>query len=81
MIDKDPDQNPPSVWKVIFGSFLDDQKDALWALKVGALLGSAGGVALGLYAFNIFGWPGVGFGLVVGAVIGGVGLWLMYQMA
>ncbi len=47
---------------------------ALWGAIIGALL-------LGGAGFWYFSWQGLGYGLLAGAVIGGVGAWLFYLFA
>ena len=47
---------------------------ALWGAMIGAVL-------LGGTGFWYFGWEGLGLGLLAGAVLGGVGAWLLYLFA
>lgn len=74
-------EDPPSFWKELGSGFVEDQKFGLKVALVGLIVGAIAGAGLGIYLFDTFGWIGVGVLLLLGAVIGAVGLWLMYQFA
>ena len=74
-------EDTPSFWSVVGENFIEGEKSALRFARGGAIVGAVLGTGLGIYLFDVFGLAGVGTGFVAGAVIGGVGSWLMYQFA
>lgn len=67
-----------SFWRDIADSVIDDQKDALRFARIGAVLGAAVAGSVGLFYFGFFGLIA---GVISGAIVGGIGLWLMHQLA
>ena len=80
MTDSDNNQ-AHSIWREILNSIIESQKDALRIARAGAIIGALLGLGAGIYWFGLFSWIGIGVGLIAGTIIGGVGLWLMYQIA
>ncbi len=74
-------KDPPSFWRVIAQSIIEGEKHALRVARGGAIVGALLGAGAGIYFFEYFGWMGIRFGLIAGAVAGGVGLWLIYWLA
>ncbi len=74
-------EDPPSFWRALGSGFVEDQKFGLKVALAGLIIGALAGGGLGIYLFDTFGLIGVGIGALAGAVIGGIGLWLMYQFA
>lgn len=74
-------QEPPSFWRSMWDSFVEDQREGLRVARWGALIGALLGAVCGALLFKSFGLIGVGVLLLLGAIVGGIGLWLMYQLA
>lgn len=72
--------NKPSFFEALLGSLWSVEKslwkDSLWVALVGAIIVGLVFAVIGAYFFGLYGF---GIGLLVGAVIGGIGLFLLYH--
>ena len=79
---KETEPEKGSGWRQVLGavasSEVDFWKDAGRFFLIGAVVGA---VVAGGAGFHYFGMLGLGIGALAGAVIGGIGLMLMYIMA
>lgn len=67
-----------SLGREIGRGLVEEGRSSLRFAGFGAVIGA---VVLGGVGFKFFGLPGLAIGAAIGAIVGGVGAWLMYLSA